>query len=169
MGGSFPAAPAKVLAASHWLWMGHCPIPEPITVTREIQCSDWPDLNHVPLLEPMGGAGFQRSIRMQSWRASGLWGATRHNRRPWGTHPLLTNSPPPAPAPHCESYISKSSTLSPREHLTRFYIQYPLDEKLPDEVSKCEFRNSLKLIHIPFITSASLHMCVFSLQTMPGP
>lgn len=30
---------------------GSFPIPEPVTVTREIQCSDWLDLSHLPPLE----------------------------------------------------------------------------------------------------------------------
>lgn len=51
-----PSSPSKTLAASHWLRLGHFPIPEPITVARRIQCSDWPDLSHTLPREPVGGA-----------------------------------------------------------------------------------------------------------------
>ena len=33
--------------------LGHVLIPEPITVARGKQCSDWPDLSHVSVEEPV--------------------------------------------------------------------------------------------------------------------
>ena len=57
MGSSFPEAsrryPLYLIGSKE---VGGGSIPEPINVSREIQCSDWPDLSHTPSLESVGGA-----------------------------------------------------------------------------------------------------------------
>ena len=59
----------------------------------------------------------------------------------------------------------KRSTPLPRKYFSSFYIQYWLNDTPPNGFLKCKFRNDLKQTCILLITSASLYMYIFSLQT----
>lgn len=58
---------------SHWSVSGHIRICEPITVAREMECFDWPGLDHVPIPgteSRINWAGEKRGVALKE-----KWGA----------------------------------------------------------------------------------------------